>query len=277
MFKIDSRTSNAFKNNFEKHRLHISTMNIFYSNIRLLNNRHKYLDRKTYKEYCHDLLKDIELVTSPIDAIVPCEDETSKDIFKMNQLVPEYEKISSIMTIDKLYEILPPTNDVHIKLKDNRNILTDVIDDIFIYFCVYKYLEQIDFIRLNTFDNMRPIIEYVVNNITEKDIKNFIVSKKLNEEKYSRYCSDIIFNIDFARTQKFYAGEIKKENINSDIPSIDVLNLMIKLATNIVVKSDIYIIIGIYLVLSSSISDIFNNNIDNSPCAQYVRDVLSKI
>lgn len=277
MFKIDYRTSNDFKNNFEKHRLHISTMNIFYNNIRLLNNHHKYLDRKTYKEYCHDLLKDIELVTSPLDAIVPCDDETSKNIFKMNQLVPEYEKIFSIMTIDKLYEILPPTNDVHIKLKDNKNILTDVIDDIFIYFCVYKYLEQIDFIRLNTFNNMRPIIEYVVNNITEKDIKNFIVSKKVNEEKYSRYCSDIIFNIDFARTQKFYAEEIKKENINSDIPPIDVLSLMIKLATNIVVKSDIYIIIGIYLILSSSISDIFNNNIDNSPCAKYVRDVLSKI
>lgn len=277
MFKIDYGTSNDFKNNFEKHRLHISTMNIFYNNIRLLNNHHKYLDRKTYKEYCHDLLKDIELVTSPLDAIVPCDDETSKNIFKMNQLVPEYEKIFSIMTMDKLYEIIPSTNDVHIKLKDNKNILTDVIDDIFIYFCVYKYLEQIDFIRLNTFNNMRPIIEYVVDNITEKDIKNFIVSKKLNEEKYSRYCSDIIFNIDFARTQKFYAEEIKKENINSDIPPIDVLNLMIKLATNIVVKSDIYIIIGIYLILSSSMSDIFNNNIDNSPCAKYVRDVLSKI
>jgi len=252
MFKITEGVSNQFKKSFETHRLHIATMNIFYNNIRLLNNHHKFLDRETYNNYCTDLLKDIELVTSPIDAIIPC-DETVKELFVVNQLVPEYEEILSIMTLEKLYEIIPPTHEVHIKLKDNPNILTNVIDDIFIYFCIYKYLRQIDIIRINTFSNMKEIIEYVVNNVTLKDIKSFLISKKTDENKYEKYCKDILFNPDVAATQKFYSKQ------HNDIPAIDILSLMMRLSSNIVIKSDIYIIIGIYLILSFSISDIVNN------------------
>ena len=86
-------------------------------------------------------------------------------------------------------------------LSDNANTYDDIIDDIFINFCIYRYLAQIDLIRMKSVSNYTEIIEYIVNNITKKDIQSFLVSKKINEDKYIKYCSDILFNPDVSRTQ----------------------------------------------------------------------------
>lgn len=271
MFKIALGETNKFKSLFENHRLHIAASNIYYQNIRLINGRHKILDRKTYEEYYRGILNDIELETSPIDSFVPSTDENSRDLFVVNQLVPEYKRIASRVTLDDMFKNIPMTHDVCMKLKENPNLLSTVVDDIYIYWCVYKYLDQIDEIRIRTLSNMTDIIEYVVNNITLKDLRDFIRSNKINPEKYEKYCQDILFNPEVSSLQKFYSEP------HGDIPAIDVVNLMMKLSTFVDLKSDTYIIIGIYMTMSFAVSDITNNRVDDSPCAKYVRDVLSQI
>ena len=72
---------------------------------------------------------------------------------------------------------------------------------------------------------------------------------------------------------KFYVKGHEKDNIRS----FDTSNLLLRLLNNITIKSDIYIILGIYTTLSFAMSDITNEKISDSPCIVYVRDVLSKI
>ena len=270
MFKVPEKTIHEFREIFETHRLQISACNVYYQNIRLLNNHHKILNRDTYVEYYKNILQDIELVTSPIDAIIPA-DETVDELFILNHISPEYEKIKARVTLDDLYNTLPMTHEVVLKLKENPNLFETVLDDILLYFYLFKYLDQIDLIRLQTFSNSTPISEYIVENITEKDLKSFLISRRINEQKYVEKCADVLFNPDVTHTTKFYSTP------HGDIPAFDVVNLMMRLTTNLVLKSDIYIIIGIYMTISFAITDIVNNKIDDSPCAKYVRDVLSKI
>jgi hypothetical protein len=281
MFKISPKTANEFKQLFELHRLNISASNIFLQNVRLLNtHRYKIIDRETYKEYYYNILNDIALETSPIDMIIPDtsdeiiepgQEAPTTDLFTTNQLVPEYVKISKRVTLEDLYSTFPETHDVSMKLKQKPELLTDAVDDIFIYFCIYKYLEHIDLLHIQDISKMAPIIEYVVNNVTLKDIKDFLISRRINEDKYAEKGKDILFNPDLTRKQKFYS------EAHDDIPAFDVVNLMMRLITNIVCHSDIYIITGIYLTLSFAMADIANNKVDDSPHVTYVRDVLSKI
>lgn len=271
MFKISDKTRNEFASLFENHRVHIAACNIFFQNIRMLNGRHKLLDRETFVEYFKNIVNDIDLESSPIDSFIPADD-TVDDLFLVNQLVPEYKRISGRMTLSFICDILPPTNEISMKLKADPNLLETVVDDIFVYYSLFKYLDQIDMIRLKMLSNITPIIEYTVQNISERDIKDFIISRKINEEKYNEKCVDILFNPDVAVTQKFYA----LEHAEQGIPSINVINLMMRLVTNTVLKSDIYIILSMYTILSFAMSDIRTNNME-SQCAKYVRDVLSKI
>ena len=60
-------------------------------------------------------------------------------------------------------------------------------------------------------------------------------------------------------------------------PAFDVENLMKRLVTNEVIKSDIYVVTAIYLALSFAMSDIYTQHVEESPCAEYVRDILSKL
>lgn len=272
MFKIPDGIIHEFKPVYENHRLQVSACNIFYQNIRLLNGRHKILDRNSYQEFYHGILNDIELETSPIDSFVPTDGTVEGGgLFMVNQLVPEYERIAKRVTLEDLYNTIPMTHEVHMKLKDNPNLLSTVVDDIYIYWCVFKYLDQIEKIRLNMFSNMTPIIEYVVNNISLKDLKEFKRSDKVNPDKYTKYCQDVIFNPEISMVHKFYLEP------HGSIPSIDVVNLIMRLVTNIDLKSDIYIIIGLYMTMSFAMTDIANDKIDESPCVVYVRDVLANL
>ena len=56
--------------------------------------------------------------------------------------------------------------------------------------------------------------------------------------------------------------------------SFDIGKLMIKLASNIVIKSDVFWIIGIYMICSFAIFDKGN---PDSKITKYVSDVISKI
>ena len=165
------------------------------------------------------------------------------------------------------------THPVVIKLKENNMLLETVVDDMFIYYCLFKYLDQISKIRLMMYSNTTPIIEYVVCNIDEKAIKNHLVSKNINVDKCREKAGEIFFDPDLMIMHKFYVKGHEKDNIRS----FDTSNLFLRLLNNITIKSDIYIILGIYTTLSFAMSDITNEKISDSPCIVYVRDVLSKI
>ncbi len=278
LFKISDGDRNAFAKLFENHRLCVSSSNIFYHTIRMVNGKSKMIDRDTYKEYFLNLLNDIKLETPPIDAFIPNEDENVDAVFVVNDCVPEYERIKNRMTLDFFNSALPDANEIRIQVNEKPELMSTILDDLFINFCLFKYLDQIDTIRIQELSNYTPVIEYAVNNITEKDIKNYMNSRRINEEKYRKYCDDIFFMPEFSVTCKFFSSDDDTaKSRRGEFPCFDVLTLIKKLATNIVCQSDIYIITAIYLVMSFAIVDISNDNVDGSPCAKYVRDVLSKI
>ena len=59
--------------------------------------------------------------------------------------------------------------------------------------------------------------------------------------------------------------------------SLDVQLLMQKLISNLVLKSDIYIIMAVYTVLSFAQSEMMHGITDRDECSKYVIDVISKL
>lgn len=271
MITIPNKMLEEFTGRFKTHKVNIAACNIYYQTMIMLRKKNSdILTRETYEKDFLNALSDIELVTPPTDAFVPNDDDNSNEIFVINQLAAEYIEITKRMPVSLIEEIYGPTNALVILLKKDPKNVEKFHDDLFLYFMLFKYLDQIDIIRLNTFSNYTPIIEYIVNNITLKQWKDFMRSKRVNDEKYAKYCEDIIFNPDIAAMSKHYLN-------NDNFPKIDVVNLLMRLTTNIVVKTDIILILGVYLILSFAMSDFSNKKADDSPCADYVRDVLSKI
>ena len=60
-----------------------------------------------------------------------------------------------------------------------------------------------------------------------------------------------------------------------NIPTFDVVNLLMRLTSNTVLKTDIILLLGVYLTISFAMQDFGNKKIDDSPCVKYVREVLS--
>lgn len=271
MLKLPHDMLKEIEGRFQTHKVNIAACNIFFQTIRMLNGRHEIVDRSTYEENFRNALSDIELVTPPTDVFIPSGGENGK-LFVVNQLAAEYLEITKRLPMTLLEESFSPTNALIILLKNDPKKLDVFYDDIFIYFCMYKYLDQIDMIRLNTISNFTPMIEYIVNNITLNDWKSYLVSRRINQEKYAEKCEDLIFNPDISATQKFYTSP-KNENT----PKIDVVNLIMRLTSNTVVKTDMYFVLGVYLILSFAMADFNNEKAEESPCAKYVREVLSKL
>lgn len=279
MLKVPDGRVREFGDAVMNHKVNISAMNVYFQNIRMLNGRHKYIDRDTYASMFKHALSDIELVSSPIDSFVPADNDDeghTDELFYVNQLMPEYVEISKRLTEDILKTELGPAHPAIIALINNECTLDRLIDDIYIYYCLFKYLEMIDIIQVKSYSYLTPIIEWIVDNVTLKDIKGFIHSKNINPEKYTKNFEDLIFNPDFAITHKFYAEEEEKEGKGSEAfcDCFDINKVMVTLASNIVIKSDVFWIIGIYMICSFAIVD--KNNPD-SKITKYVRDVISKI
>lgn len=271
MINIPTNKLSEFERLFKTHKLNIAASNIFLSIIKALNKNYSMLDRKTYQNNFLGKLSDIELRTPPTDAFVPSSSNDDGHLLIVNQITPEFMEISKRITLAVLEDTLGKANDIVMKIKNDISLLETIQEDIYTYYCMFKYLDQIDIIRLSIYSNYTPIIEYIVDNISLEDWKDYMHSKKINEEKYIEKCSDILFNPDVAVVQKFYATE------NGDIKSIDVINFMMKLVSNIVLKTDIYLILGMFLILSFAMIDIKKDKIEESPCAKYVRDVISEI
>jgi hypothetical protein len=262
-----------YYNLFTNHRLHVSACNIFFNTCKMISTRKTKFTRDMYKQYFEGELCEIELSSSPIEAFVICgETEDEDSLWTVNRLTPEYEKIKLVVTMEHFLEVVPMDNESAMAVKEDPINMDRVWDDIFVHFSVLKYLAQIEVIRLKMYSNAAPMIEYVVNNVSLKNFKNdYLHSNRLDDEKYAKHGKEIIFNPDIARCQKFYAVP------HGDIPAFDVINLMNRLTKNLVMKSDIYIILAVYMILVFAMSDVFIQKDVESPCADYVKNVLSKL
>ena len=273
MLTLSQTTISEYKKIFDTHKVHIAAMNVFFQNIRLVNNHHKYINREMYHDGFLITLSDIELVTPPTDAFVPDESDDAEYPFIPNQLCPEYMEISKRITLALLEDAMGPANELIVELKEKPEIMVNIHDDIYTYFMLFKWIDQIDMIRLKIFSNYTPIIEFIVQNYSLQDWKNYLYKKKKNIDKYIEKCEDLLFNPDINMTQKFYFVE----NNSEDVPKFDVQDLLIRLVTCTTFSYDIYLCLGMYLIASFAMSDFKNKNITESPCAEYVINVLSKL
>ena len=288
MFNIPGKEREEFYRLFEGHRMIISTTNVYFQNIRLLNTyKTELITRDDFKEYYKGILDDVENVSPPTDCLVPNEEklknEDSDDpdavvevpddykMFLINQLVPEYKTIDARIRGDKMEDVLPADHTARMAVLDNPEKMTQVIDEIFIHWLVFKYLEHIEKLHIHAYSNYTPVIEWTVNNIDEKTLKNYLMSKNINEDKVGKMMHNFVFKPDFNRMIKFYSED------HGDFKAFDVEHVVKLIATNEVVKSDIFIVAALYLTLSFAMTDIYNNQIEESPCAKYVRDILAHI
>lgn len=273
MFNIPQSTIKEFSGIYQSHLMYVNTCNIYLHTIRLINGKHKILTKEDYVEYYKNIMNDIQMNSHPLDAFIPNDNPTDEEpgIVVVNRIVPEYERIKKRVTLDDIYNTFPGTHPVVMTLKENPNKLDVVTDDVFIYYCIYSYLEQIELIRMNDISAMTPIIEYVVNNFDYKTLKEYLSTRKINDKKCNKYWEDAFFLPDVSHTHKFYLEE------HDGITPFDSTELIKRFMTNLILKTDIHIIVAIYLTLSFSKVDIMEGNYDTSPNAKYVRDVLSKL
>lgn len=288
MFNIPGKEREEFYRLFEGHRMIISTTNVYFQNIRLLNTyKTELITRDDFKEYYKGILDDVENVSPPTDCLVPNEqklkNEDSDDpdavvevpddykMFLINQLVPEYKTIDARIRGDKMEDVLPADHAARMAVLDNPEKMTQVIDEIFVHWLVFKYLEHIEKLHIHAYSNYTPVIEWAVNNIDEKTLRGYLMSKNINEDKVGKMMHNFVFKPDFNRMIKFYSED------HGDFKAFDVEHVVKLIATNEVVKSDIFIVAALYLVLSFAMTDIYNNQIEESPCAKYVRDILAHI
>lgn len=289
MFNIPQSRVKEFKDIYDGHVLNMSACNIFFHHIRLIAKRPQILKRDDFYEY-YNIFSDIELVTSPIDTFVevPIPEDSNEEndknksfeeimkdmphIMEINRLCPEFVRIQNRITKESILQNFPEDHDVVKKINENPDAIDTFTTDCFIHWSIDNYLKNIDKLRLSAISNMTPIIEYIVDNISLKDCKNYLTStRRINEEKCHEKAEDIFFKPDFDHTVTFYKADHK------DIKSFDVNNLMKRLISNEVVKTDIYIICGIYMILTFCKVPLNEETNTDEKCVNYVRDVISQL
>ena len=279
MLLIPLGLNNKWVDIYRKHQYMVNSENIYFNTLRLVNKHHKILDRDTFVEYYKNITNDIELKSHPIDIFIPNddmdaglenEDGETPQIVKVSHDTPEYKHIAERLSLEDLYATIPVEHPVHIAMKDKPGNFDKVVDDIVLYWAVFKFIEQIEVIRRTDIRNMKDIIDYTVTEITLDKWKSFIESKRINYKKIKKWMEDNFFGPDMDHTMDFYKdGPIK----------VDIMDLLNRLCTNIVFNNDIYIIISVYLILWLAKDDIAKGDaaIEKSDYARYVRDVIAKI
>jgi hypothetical protein len=309
MIMIPNKMLPELNERLKHHTAEIAACNVYFQMARMANGLATLLDRNTYQEIFINILSDIELVTPPTDAFVPVdnpafeafkrnnpmedgetpeayrermeptweaekadyEEKYGNKLFVVNQLTPEYVAITEKLPIHAIETIFEPTSALMILIKHDQKKLEEFYDDLYIWYNMFKYLDMIDMIRLETFSNFNYMIEWIVNNVNFKDWQEYLTSNRVNEEKYALTCENLIFNPDIAAARKFYFMP-KDENI----PQFDVVNLMQRVVTNMRLKSDVHIVLATYLIIIYAMIDINAGKYD-SESATYVREILSKL
>lgn len=282
MFVLKDMKVKNFKELYDTQRLGVTTMNVFFQNIRVLKTRaYKYISLDTYKEFYLKMMDDIEITSSPIDTIIPntveeevpqTEQEEFRSMFTVNTLVPEYKMVTDRVTLEDMYEYLPATNSTCMKMKEHPEELPLMREEVFMHFLLTKYLQCIDQIHLELISVFTETIEYVVKNVSEKVLKDYIHKSKIDFDKTNEKLKALTFSPEYRRTVQYYSDP------HGDIPIIDVEKLMGILFTNSDSNTDDIITVALYHTLSYAINDIESNiTNDNFPHVMYIRDVLSKI
>lgn len=277
MFNINRSMIEDFDQIFNNHRYLVNRMNIYFLNIKLINNKYRYMDKKTYDACFRNALSSIELNSDPIESIVPYSDPETDGFendrsFYLNYEVEEGKAIVEKIDAEVMRDTLIPGSDLATKFANEEVSLKDLVDDVYLHFLVTKYWEQINALRFQAYSNLTQLIEYTVKFVDLKTLKNHMVSKKLNEEKYAEKCQDLIFNYEMSIIHNLYSDA---EKLNEyDIKPFNFQEFMIRVATNLTVKTDIYILLGIYGACSFASVELSKTNNQNlSPCVEFVRMV----
>lgn len=285
MFNLKNLPVKKANDLFETQRLGISTMRIFFLNARLLKIRpYEFISLETYNDFYREILDDIELVSPPLDTLIPenlhkveNEDDSndlSSPMFSINTEVPEFKQVTDRVKLDVLFAFMPDTtNSTYVKMKEHPENLPYLQEEVFAYFLYTKYIQELDLINLELISTYTDLIEYVVKNVDEKALRNFIHTTKIDfDKKFKEKKHELMFTYDFDRVVRYYCEPHK------DIPVIDVEKLLGLLFTNSDSKMDDIIIVAIFYILSYAINDIESEHpTDTFPHVKYIRDVLSKI
>lgn len=293
-----------FKKIFDQHRSMTLTMQILYDHIRLLTMKHKIMDRSAYQQFYFNICKDVELETPPMDIFMPGDEDGT---IQINRDIPEWSKIKTRISKEDLFENLPLTHPVYIYAKDNVGEFEVLIDDALIHWSTFKYLAEIEKLMMSSYMNGTPLIEWmcggdaitddtgniakeaVARGMTKEMFKSYLVSDKIKQEKIDKnqHMVDICFPPNLLRCKEFYLQITKEGEVDRDfshfeklnLRPFDIENLMLRFSSNNVLKSDKYILLGTYLILSFSLPDILNiEKFDvTPPCIKYIQEVLSQV
>ena len=279
MFNINRSKIVDFNQIFNNHRYFVNRMNIYLLNIQLIKNGYRYMDQETYNTCFRNALSAIELNSDPIESIVPYSDVDTDGFendrsFYLNYETEEAKAIVEKIDADVMRDTLLPGSDLAAKFANEEVSLKDLVDDVYLHYLVTKYWEQVNALRFQAYSNLSPLIEYTVELVNEKTLKNYLVSRRENIEKYEMKCRDIICNYEMSIVCRTFNNEELLSKF--DIKHFDLQKLMISLATNLTVKTDIYIILGIYGAISFASVELSKPKIDKlSPCVDFVR-MISK-
>ena len=107
--------------------------------------------------------------------------------------------------------------------------------------------------------------------VSINDIKNHITSKKINIDKYSKQCADVVFNPELAMITHYFKSDKPSEyGIKPFDPSL----LLKMLASNLTITSDIDIIVAIYESIAFAMVEIYDSEKSNdSKCILYTKEL----
>ena len=275
MFNINRSKIVDFDQIFNNHRYFVNRMNIYLLNIQLIRNKHRHMDQDTYNTCFRNALSAIELNSDPIESIVPYSDVDTDGFendrsFYLNYETEEAKAIVEKIDADVMRDTLLPGSDLATKFANEEVSLKDLVDDVYLHYLVTKYWEQVNALRFQAYSNLTPLIEYTVEFVNEKTLKNHLVSRRENIERYEMKCRDIICNYEMSIVCRTFNNEELLSKFN--IKPFNLQQLMISLATNLTIKTDIYIILGIYGAISFASVELNKPEIDKlSPCVDFVR------
>lgn len=154
----------------------------------------------------------------------------------------------------------------------NNRVLSYIKDECFMNYCIGMMMSHIGQLNEIIIASNAGLIDWVFMNLGVDEYKEALKSKNVNLGKVARYSKEIVFMPTYKSTCSFF----KDENQDCPHPVFDVERLMNKLISNIILKTDIYIITAIYGIIFAAAIDFENKNSDTRP-ALYVRDILSKL
>ena len=302
MFTYTIGESRTWREDYNKFRFGISRQEESLLLIRLFRSYNRIMSFNKFREYFTGLMREIDFTEALTirdeegnikgkQRIIDCVKEgygehvqepdrdsklyktVAEKIVSLERYIEFVNKDKDILdNIDKLKnEIRENTKDITEEDIDKR-VFEYILDECFMNYCVGMMMSHISKLNEMIVASNIGIIDWVFDNLDENKYKECFKSKNLNMSKIRRYSDEIIFTPTYKSTCNFFLSE----NDACPHPVFDVENLMNRLISNIILKTDIYIITAIYGIIFSAAIDFENNN-PTSKAAVYVSDIISKL